>query len=161
MREGEIERPSHPIDLGIGEQGSVLRLGHRRTHDGDAGGVAKNGAVDEGQVGGAEKVEATGGAAGTRAVEVAGVGIDPEGHVGRFKHQGVGGVGLGTPEEAHGGAEGGLGGRGLVGGKKANSSQNASVDGASAMQERAGSDLYSFSIGGGQWGWGVANKGRR
>ena len=32
--------------------------------------MAKNGAVDEGQVGGAEEVEAAGGAAGTRAVEI-------------------------------------------------------------------------------------------
>ena len=83
--------------------------------------MAKNGAVDEGQVGGAEEVETAGGAAGTRAVEVAGVGIDPEDHVGRLEHQGVSGVGLGVPEEAHGGAEGGLGGGGLMGGKEANS----------------------------------------
>ena len=67
-------------------------------------------------------MEAAGGAAGTRAVEIAGVGIDPEDHVGRLEHQGVSsGVGLGVPEEAHGGAEGGLGGGGLMGGKEANS----------------------------------------
>jgi hypothetical protein len=100
----------------------MFRFGHRRTHDGNAGVVAKNGAVDEGQVGGAEEVEDAGGTAGTRAVEAAGVGTDPEDHVGRFEHQGVGGVGLGTSEEAHGGADGGLGGGGLVGGKEANSS---------------------------------------
>ena len=100
----------------------MFRFGHRRTHDRNSGGVAKNGAVDEGQVGGAEEVEAAGGAAGTRAVEVAGVGIDPKDHVGWFEDEGVGGVGLGAPEEAHGGAEGGLGGGGLVGSKEANSS---------------------------------------
>ena len=122
MPEGGQDRAFVASDLGIGEEGGMLRLGDRSTHDGDAGGVAEHGAVDEGRVGGAEEVEAAGGTAGTRAVEVAGVGVDAEDHVAWLEDEGVGGVGLGMPEEARGGAEGGLGWGGLVGSKEANSS---------------------------------------
>ena len=122
MPEGGQDGALVAPDLGIGEKGGVFGFRNRRTHDGNTGGVAEHGAVDEGQVGGAEEVEAAGGTAGTRAVEVAGVGVDPKDHVGWLEDEGVGGVGLGVPEEAHGGAEGGLGGGGLMGSKEANSS---------------------------------------
>jgi len=102
--------------LGVGEKACIFRLGNSSANHRYPRAVAENRSVVEGRVGGAQVVVATGGGARVWAVEVGGVGIYTEDHVGRVKRENVVGVAFGITEEAEGGFEGGFGGLGLGGG---------------------------------------------
>ena len=102
--------------LGVGEKACIFRLRNSSANHRYPRAVAENRSVVEGRVGGAKVVVATGGGARGWVVEVGGVGIYTEDHVGRVKRENVVGVAFGITEEVEGGIEGDFSGLGLGGG---------------------------------------------
>ena len=99
-----MENPSFVnTNLGVCENACILRLGNSSANHRYPRTVAENRSVVEGGVGGTKVVVSTGGRARVGAVEVGGIGIYTEDHVGRVERKDVVGVAFGITKEAVGG----------------------------------------------------------
>jgi hypothetical protein len=115
-------------NLGVGEEASMFGLGNSSADHRYPRTMAEHRSVVEGRAGGTQVVASTGGRARVGAVEVGGVGIYTEDHVGRVERKDVVGVAFGIAKEAVGGFQGGFSGLGLRGREEACSSQHGGVD---------------------------------
>jgi hypothetical protein len=124
-----VEDPAFvDTNLGVGEEASMFRLGNSSANHRCPRAMAEYRSVMESRVGGAKIVVSTGGRTRVGAVEVGGVGMYTEDHVGRVERKDVVGVAFGTTKEAVGGFKGGFSGLGLGGREEAHGGQHGSVD---------------------------------
>ena len=103
VTEGAEDSSFVDTNLGVGEEASIFGRGNSGADNRYPRTMAEHRPVVESRVGGAKVVVSTGGRARVGAIEVGGVGIYTEDHVGRVERKDVVGVAFGITKEAVGG----------------------------------------------------------